>query len=97
MNKTNKSILVIDTPISCRDCKLVYDNYGLCDICVLTDDNVNYYCGTNTKPEWCPLSPIPEEMKQDADKEVYDTYSLLMSHYVKGWNECREAIMKGKE
>lgn len=52
----NKSILVLDTPNSCRQCKLRYDSYGQCEVCILADDVVEHFYETDTSPDWCPLS-----------------------------------------
>lgn len=56
----SKSMLIIDTPANCRSCKLKYDSYGQCDVCIVTDEVVDDFYKKNEKPSWCPLSPLPE-------------------------------------
>lgn len=91
----SKSVIVIDTPSSCRECRFCKHEYPY-PYCRITINSMN---DLNEIPEWCPLSPIPEKikLKKYTDNTVYDTYSLLMSHYAKGWNEFREELLKGKE
>lgn len=93
---SNKSILVIDTPESCRACKLRYDNYGICEVCILADDRVDHFCETNTKPEWCSLSPIPERkcLRQYADNTALNMKSMLAYQYTQGWNDCIYKLME---
>lgn len=99
----SKSVLVIDTPESCVLCPLSYYNErheehqcrGLDDY--KTIENWYRQCvdDKDPRPEWCPLSTLPEEIKLKQDEEtVYDTYSLLMRHYAKGWNDFREELME---
>ena len=99
MGKTNKSVLVIDTPECCNECKLCYHEYYITHTetyCTVHKSDVFIAVDKHIKPEWCPLSPLPEEIKLKQDEDtVYDTYSLLMRHYAKGWNEFREEILKG--
>ena len=104
MNKTNKSALVIDTPMSCSKCKLRFDNYGLCEICAATNDRVDYFYGTNTKPTWCPLSPIPKKIDlqqyveiefNNLDNGDYSLDNVLQYHYVRGYNSCLHDILRG--
>ena len=101
-----KSILVIDTPESCRTCKFRYDNYGCCEMCILKDDEVDYFYTSKTKPDWCPLSPLPEKinLKQYVDSIINDietdNYSLdnvLQHHYAQGYNSCLDDILGGKD
>lgn len=55
----NKAILVTDMSENCLKCNLRYDNYGLCEICILADEVVDYFYENNTKPDWCPLKEAP--------------------------------------
>lgn len=95
----SKSVLVIDTPESCRNCRVKYDSYGECDICAGKDLIVDNYVETNTKPDWCPLSPLPDrkDLKQYVDNTACDISSVLAYQYAQGWNSFREELLKGKE
>ena len=90
-----KSIIVIKTPISCVTCPL-----SICD-----GYTKSYYCGgtweysreiedfkwQREKPEWCPLSPLPEEKDIDWTASEYEDGRVI------GWNECLDEIMQKEE
>ena len=94
----NKSILVIDTPRSCRECGIMFhDEY--CDWCprVLSINGVYDYVANNTKPEWCPLLPLPEKkdishyiQRGDAKSNIH----LMQYMHDQGWNDCLEEILQ---
>ena len=89
----DKSIIVIDTPISCTTCPL--SNYN---------GTRSYYCGGTGEysreiedfkwqreiPEWCPLSPLPEEKDIDWAANDYEDGRVI------GWNECLDEILGGR-
>ena len=76
-----KSILVIDTPISCEECILA-EFYN--SICIASGCNMSK-TEAEQKPKWCPLQPMP-------DKEDYK--SVLSIVFVSGWNSCIDEITK---
>ena len=85
----SKSILVIDTPANCRRCRLIYDSYGLCEVCIVADEVVDEFYETHTKPEWCPLLPMPEPK----DLTKYTTGPSNLEKIFKyahdqGYNDC---------
>ena len=78
----SKSVLVIDTPESCRSCHL--RGFTL---------NLQYCRGklkdikdTSVKPDWCPLKPLPE--KNTIENDMTD-YQCGM---VDGRNQCIDEI-----
>ena len=82
----NKSVLVIDTPESCRSCYL--RGFTL---------NLQYCRGklkdikdTSTKPDWCPLMDLPEKDNGDYPANTFD------AGCVEGWNQCIDEIGGGK-
>lgn len=87
----SKSILVIDTPASCSRCKLRYDSYGQCEVCIVVDDVVDQFYETNTKPEWCPL-PLAPERKDLTKYTICSTGSgverAIRYAYDHGYNDC---------
>lgn len=98
MSATNKSVLVIDTPESCRTCKFRYDNYGCCEMCILIDDEVDYFYISKTRPEWCPLSPLPphKDISQYVQRgDAKSMTHMMASIYASGYNECLDEIKKG--
>lgn len=52
----SKSVLAIDTPKKCSSCIYVGAFYDFCKI------NYRYIEDLSTKPNWCPLNPLPEKM-----------------------------------
>lgn len=92
-----KSILVMDAPEKCSDCKLckVLDRWE-CACCILCNDLRNEnLCRTidtvyyQDKPDWCPLQNAPEKK----DKNPY--HNECESGYVDGWNDCLDQILNG--
>lgn len=80
----SKSVLVIDTPESCRSCYL--RGFTL---------NLQYCRGklkdikdVSTKPDWCPLKPLPEKMTEIA-------ITNRLNGIKTGWNNCIDAITGG--
>jgi len=96
----SKSILVLDTPESCRKCKLRYDSYGQCEVCILADDVVDEFYETNTKPDWCPLSPLPslshsQLLKPDKEAiEKRDTLEEGKTDFTDAFNQIFGGIFK---
>ena len=61
----SKSILVIDTPVCCRECPLCREDHQTYrDYCSITAD----YIWTMDKPDWCQLIPLPEKYEIDESK-----------------------------
>lgn len=102
-----KSILVIDTPNSCVTCSLSYYNkYYREHFCrgreyYRTIEDYEWQakqmCGEDTKPEWCPLSPIPQKRETMQRKDIQGFADGLMYMYDKGWNDCIDEIMKSED
>ena len=46
------------------------------------------------RPEWCPISPIPErkKLRQYADNTALNMESMLEYKYTQGWNDFRNKI-----
>lgn len=92
----SKSVLVIDTSESCRDCDLKFtDEYS--DYCPYKKTDVFTYVHTNTKPNWCPLSSLPEpiNLRQYVDNAALDMDSILAYQYAQGYNDFRNEILEG--
>ena len=95
----NKSVLAMNTPENCYNCPfgigycgdLEYE--GLCELADCLDYDVilmteeHYDCESKSRPDWCPLKPLPE--KDDFD-DLYDEY---YTGYHDGWNRCLEEIV----
>ena len=79
----SKSVLVIDTPENCYDCpfgtaycgELEYE--GLCELadCLDCDEILmteeHYDCESKSRPDWCPLKPLPEKSTTENDMADY--------------------------
>lgn len=100
----SKSVLVIDTPKSCYNCPFgteYYDIYiykGNCELAehlgkIMTLLTEEYYgFESKSRPDWCPLKPLPEKDNFD------DPYDEYYTGYRDGWNRCLEEITsQGKE
>lgn len=81
----SKSVLVIDTPESCRSCYL--RGFTL---------NLQYCRGklkdikdVSAKPDWCPLMDLPEKDNGDYPSNTFD------AGFVEGWNQCIDEITGG--
>ena len=83
----SKAILVIDMPESCNECKIRFkDEYSDWCSCLNPEPNgVWKYVNSGTKPEWCPLKPLPEKKTGFQHAAEYD--------YASGWNECIDEIL----
>lgn len=80
-----KSVFVIETPERCGDCPCIGISAG-CHVgyCKLAGKiNSDYH--VKIIPDWCPLRPLPEKLKQR--KEV--TY---WNGVIDGWNDCIDEI-----
>lgn len=90
----SKSVIVIDTPKTCFDCK----GY----VCI---DNVNYCIYTRNiryipnKPTWCPLKALPDKLQKQKVKGfgIGAEYTLELTDYEVGWNECLKYIEGDKD
>ena len=96
----SKSVLVIDTPETCVDCQFCYElDEGAEACCSISDDNKDTslmkkidceygYC--QGKPNWCPLTDLPEKDNGDYQANTSD------AGFVEGWNQCIDEITGGK-
>lgn len=94
----SKSILVIDTPENCYDCpfgteycgNLEYE--GCCELAECLDYDVilmteeHYDCESKSRPDWCPLKPLPEKSTIENDMTDYQC------GMVDGRNQCIDEI-----
>lgn len=95
-----KSVLVIDTPSSCIMCPLCYYNEIYSEHeCRGTNGYFKTFgiYGRNTKPEWCPLSPLPEYKDLTSHVTYINQYTtlgnILHYNYAQGFNSCLEKIL----
>ena len=97
-----KSALVMNTPENCYDCpfgtaycgELEYAGY--CEISDCLDYDIflmteeHYDCESKSRPDWCPLKPLPEKNTTENDMTDYQC------GMVDGRNQCINEITGGE-
>lgn len=95
----SKSVLVMETPENCYVCPFgtaycsALEYEGLCELADCLDCDVilmteeHYDCESKSRPEWCPLKPLPKYKSM----EKLGEYEYGKMH---GWNRCIDAITK---
>ena len=87
-----KSVLVVDTPKNCRECKFSEMSYSGFDNLICTPEQKITYKFSEIKPNWCPLKEAPEKM--DATYKLHFLCSeTKCREYEYGWNSCLEEIL----
>lgn len=81
----SKSILVIDTPNCCYECKFLDDSYDYPE-CIATGETIGYNFRTREKKmDKCPLKPAPQQ------QEIW--YDDERSDWERGYNNCVREIL----
>lgn len=97
----SKSVLVIDTPENCYDCpfgtaycgEIEYE--GLCELADCLDHDVilmteeHYDCESKSRPDWCPLKPMPEKKEYIVPIDNVESQKDIIAV---GWNTCVNEI-----
>ena len=67
----SKAILIIDMPNNCNECKIRFDDEysNWCPYDNPEPNGVWQYVDNKTKPDWCPLKPLPEKYDIEAEKK----------------------------
>lgn len=88
----SKSVLVIDTPKQCINCKIGQNKSNCMETCIYCPiaEKTALDDETETIPGWCPLSPLPERMIPALGGDNW------MQGYAKGWNACINEITGGE-
>lgn len=85
-----KSILIIDTPKCCFDCRLFRE--GIVDTCFPIDRDIHDEEGGfdegGNRPLWCPLRPMPSKLVPFGYLDAGNEDGL----YEKGYNDCIDEI-----
>lgn len=101
----SKSVLVIDTPENCYDCpfgtaycgEIEYE--GLCELADCLDHDVilmteeHYDCESKSRPDWCPLKPLPERKEYIVPIDNVESQKDIIAV---GWNACINEITGGE-
>lgn len=91
----SKSILVIDTPESCCQCRFSGSDGDYCCLKenMVSDSNmISEEEYLNKKPDWCPL----RELKKKKDMDFREKCSMYISRYWEGYNALIDEILKGE-
>ena len=83
----SKSVIVIDTPKTCAECRASYcADVWYCYAGeyrkILTSKEIY------AKPDWCPLKPLPEKRQVDNEGTNYGQEP----YFSDGWNACIEYL-----
>lgn len=94
----SKSVLTIDTPENCHDCKMLrfWCSVAVCPLAKngsgarIADAIIEH----KTKACFCPLKPLPEPKRKKAvlDSLQYADEQLTDGAYAGGWNDCLREI-----
>ena len=83
----SKSVLVMGTPEDCESCVLhggIFHSF--CKI------NCRYIEDLSTKPDWCPLKPLPEKKEYLVPIDNVESQKDIIAV---GWNACIDKITGG--
>ena len=87
-------VFCYDCPFGTAYCSdLEYE--GLCELANCLDYDVflmteeHYDCESKSRPDWCPLKPLPEEKEEEYWR------SKLSLAWIRGWNDCISKITGG--
>ena len=97
----SKSVLVMETPENCYVCPFgtaycsALEYEGLCeladcldcDVILMTEEHND--CESKSRPDWCPLKPLPEKSTIENDMTDYQC------GMVDGRNQCIDEITGG--
>lgn len=92
----SKSILVIDTPECCCQCRFSGADGDYCCLKenMVSDSNaISEEEYLNKKPDWCPLWDFPDKKVMDFREEC----NMYISRYWEGYNACIDEILKGDD
>ena len=86
----SKSILIMDTPKRCDECKFHYNTYDENDChvdkcMILNDETIDGY---TEKYDECPLKEVPEK---ECGADLFDEFD---TGWELGWNSCINEILK---
>lgn len=99
----NKSILVIDTPETCLDCRFCRELHeGIEACCEISDEPDDKelcrmietdYC--QEKPDWCPLRDLPKRKMLLGLDGASNAMEIRERGRQEGFNSCIDEILKG--
>lgn len=91
----SKGIIVVDKiPQTCQHIRGNKENgcpFGG-TVCQITRNDVFYHSRFGSKPDWCPIRPMPEKKKVCGR---YPQPDGVTASFKVGWNACWEKILKG--
>lgn len=90
----SKSILVIDTPEVCCQCRFSGSDG---DVCCLENKLISEQEYLDKKPGWCPLKEVPEKKPgvKYRGNGCFGINEAMRHNYNMGFNACIDEILKG--
>ena len=97
----SKLALVMNTPENCYGCPFgtaycgELEYVGYCELADCLDYDVilmteeHYDCESKSRPEWCPLKPLPEKKSTTAPVSNYEVQKNL---FADGWKLQKQAM-----
>lgn len=102
----SKSILVIDAPETCLDCRFCRELHEGIEACCELSDEPNDkelcrmieadYC--QEKPDWCPLRDFPEKKPKVKyqGNGCFGINEAMKNSFNMGFDSCIDEILKGE-
>lgn len=91
----SKGYILVDVPENCRCIR--GDEKG-CQfggmVCLVSRRDVMKHISEGTKPDWCPIRELPEEMEVCGK---YPQPGKPVPSYRIGWNDCLKTIISNQE
>lgn len=85
-----KALLVLDETVEkCMDCPCYNETVCYCNP---IDRNVRDAVNAGTKPDWCPLIPMPERKEVMRCGGSFNIFDYEQKGRQEGWNDCIDAI-----
>ena len=86
----DKAILIIDMPKGCYECKIRFDDEysNWCSYDNPEPNGVYPYIEKKTKPNWCPLKPLPNKYNTEAEW-VYDHWCEFKCSNCGNWSNSK--------
>ena len=97
----SKAVLVMDMPSSCMECPVGQNESIPLETCIRCPlGKCVFGAETETRPDWCPLKPMPEKKKErygmtrQTSNEHWETYGEETDSVAVGYNACIDELLK---
>lgn len=100
----SRAVLVMDIPDSCMGCNFMHiDEENGVENCQAKEKVRKIDIEKETKPDWCPLHPLPEKKEKDSflketiENDCFDGTDSDRDYYNgmdAGWNACIKELTR---